>query len=59
MLAASIMTATTLIATFVVNRIKNYQAQKAQTKAKESLHQAEKIEGKSTSLGIVSRIYYC
>ncbi|KTC91746.1 hypothetical protein [Legionella cincinnatiensis] len=44
MLAASAITVTTLVSSFVVNRIKNSQAQKSQTKAQDSLHQAQDIE---------------
>ncbi|KTD56798.1 coiled-coil protein [Legionella santicrucis] len=44
MLAASAITVTTLVSSFVVNRIKNYQAQKSQANAQHSLHQAQDIE---------------
>lgn len=44
MLAASAITVTTLVSSFVVNRIKNYQAQKSQANAKQSLHQAQNID---------------
>lgn len=44
MLAASAITVTTLVSSLVVNRIKNYQAQKSQANAKNSLHQAQDIK---------------
>lgn len=44
MLAASAITVTTLVSSFVVNRIKNYQAQKSQANTKQSLHQAQNID---------------
>lgn len=47
MLTASIISATTLISSFIVNRIKSYQAQKSQTKAEHSLHQIQEMETKS------------
>lgn len=47
MLTASVLTVSTLLGSFTVNRIKNYQAQKSQTKAQDALHQAQDIKAKT------------